>query len=297
MNPTLLVDTFGSLIPIPKRVAPDPESPQQDLEGYLWSAFRNRSEHMRWSTRERSEAPGLWFVHEAELTHHLEASRIGFAQVGIDVNPATPDLERMRELEPPPDFDPSTVDPSQVRWAAVPTLDDAGPPTDPAIAISPLIQCLDDSLRWFGAAEISAYQVTGYDLQPRPVDHFFSSVLAWFSVPVPSEITPATITMASSHGADTLVTEVLDGIQGTGFHFFEFGPLVDVPGDYAAGLDWGWLRLERGQVGIAVSLPEWSTAAVGWTISRVFDAALSLDSAPQALSVRVTRSGGVEGAG
>lgn len=300
MYPTLLVDAFGRLDPIPERVAPDPEyrpDPENPLDGYLWSAFRDRSEHMRWSTREGTDPPGLWYVHEAELTHHLEPSRIGFAQVGIDVNPATPDFERMRELEPPPDFDPSTVDPSQVHPAAVPTLDDAGPPTDPAIAISPLIQCLDDSLRWFGATQTSAYQVTGYDLQPRPVDHVLSSVLAWFSVPLPSEITPATITMASSHPADVLVAEVLEGIQGTGFHFFEFGPLVDVPGDYATGLDWGWLGLERRQVGIAVTLPEWSTSAVGWTIARVFDTALSLDSAPQELSVRVTRSGGVEGAG
>ncbi len=293
MNPTLLVDAFGRLDPIPERVAPDPDyrpDPENPLDGYLWSAFRSRSEHMRWSTREGTDPPGLWYVHEAELTYHLEPSRIGFAQVGIDVNPATPDYERMRELEPPPDFDPSTVDPSQGHWAAIPTLDDAGPPTDPAIAISPLIQCLDDAIRWFGAAEISAYQVTGYDLQPRPIDHVLGSVLAWFSVPLPSEITPATITMAPSHRADVLVAEVLDGIQGTGHHFFEFGPLVNAPKEYVAGLDRGWLGMKQGPSGIAVSLPEWSTAAVGWVIARVFDAALSMDSAPHELSVRVTRS-------
>jgi hypothetical protein len=233
-------------------------------------------------------------MHEAELTYHLEESRIGFAQVGLDVNPATPDLERMRELEPPPDVDLSKVDLSQGHWAAVPTLDDAGPPTDPAIAISPLIQCLDDSLRWFGATEISAYQVTGYDLQPRPVDHFLSSVLGWFSVVIPGAKTDAVVTIAAEQGGDRLVSqvvsEVFEGIQGTGFHFFEIGPLIDAPSDYAAGLEWGRLGLARDSTGIAVTLPEWSTAAVGWLIAQVFNAALSLDSSSQSLSVRVTRA-------
>lgn len=245
---------------------------------------------MRWSTQEGSDGPGLWHVHEAELTYHLDASRIGFAQVGLDVNPATPDLERMRELEPPPDVDPSKLDRSQGHWAAVPTLDDAGPPTHPAAAISPLLQCLDDSLRWFGATELSAYQVSGYDLQPAPDNHVLSSVLGWFSVVLPGARTDAVLTVASTQRGNRLVSEVFDGVQGTGFRYFEIGPLIDAPPDYAAGLDWGWLGLARERSGIAVSLPEWSTAAVGWLIGRVFEAALSLDSPPRALSVRVTRA-------
>lgn len=289
MNPTLLADAFGRLSPIPERVAPDREVPQPDLEGYLWGAFRNRSEHMRWSTREGSEAPGLWHVHEAELTHHLDASRIGFAQVGLDVNPATPDLERMRELEPPPDFDPSMLDRSQGHWAAVPRLDDAGPPTHPAAAISPLLQCLDDSLRWFGATELSAYQVSGYDLQPAPADRLLGSVLGWFSVVLPDAKTDAVVTIASTRQGERLISEVFKGIQGTGFRFFEIGPLVDAPPDCAAGLDYAWLGSAREPTGIAVSLPEWSTAAAGWLIAQVFNAVLSLDSAPENLSVRLTR--------
>ena len=37
-------------------------------------------------------------------------------------------------------------------------------------------------------------------------------------------------------------------------------------------------------------MPEWSADAIGWVAARVVEAALSLESAPQALSVRVTRS-------
>ncbi len=285
MHPTLLVDAFGFLNPIPERVAPDPESPNEVHES-LWSTFLDRSVHMRWSTEGSAGTPRVWDVQEAELAYHLGSSRIGFAQVGLEVKGATavmpPKMSNLDELT-------LDIDLSQAGWAAVPTLDDAAPSTPPAVAISPLIQCLDDSLRWYGETEVTAYQVTGYDLLPESADHFLSSVLGWFRVPVPSDITPVIVTLASSHRADTLVSEVLSSIQGTGFHFFEFGPLVDVPADYTAGLDWGWLGLERGQIGVAVTLPEWSTAAAGWLIAQVFDVVLSLESPPQALSVRVTR--------
>ncbi len=73
------------------------------------------------------------------------------------------------------------------------------PPTDSVIAIPPLVQCVDDALRWFGETEVSAYQVTA-------------------------------------------------------------------------------------------SMPEWSPATAGWLIAKLFEAALSLDPAPQHLAVRATRT-------
>lgn len=212
MPATLFVDAFGRLIPIPERIAPDPEyipDPENPLDGYLWSAFRNRSEHMTWSIQEGTGTSHLWNVEEAELTYHLEESRIGFAQVGLEVNPATPLMPAalLIDEEPPPD-----VDLSQGHWAPVPTLDDAGPPTNPVIAISPLIQCLDDSLRWFGETEISAYQATGIDLQPEPNQYRLSSLLGWFSVVIPRAMTPAVVTMASTQPGDRLVADVFAGI-------------------------------------------------------------------------------------
>lgn len=289
MHPTLFVDAFGRLVPIPERVAPDPESPNEVHE-QLWSTFLDRSVHMRWSATGSAGTSRVWDVEEAELTYHLGSSRIGFAQVGLEVKGASPDVAQLRALEPPPDFDPSDVDLSEGHWAAVPTLDDAAPPTPPAVAIWPLIQCLDDSLRWFGETQITAYQVTGSDLPPGQSSHYPSSELSWFCVPVPDERTSAVVTLASSHGGDPLVSDVFDLIWRHGHDFFTIGPLVDAPEDLAAGLDWRWLQLSRGPTGIAVSLPEWSTAAVGWLIGTVFEAALSLKSAPHALSVRVTRT-------
>ena len=283
MYPTLYVDAFGRLIPIPERVAPDSDRPSEnDLEGYLWGAFRNRSEHMGWSAREGTEPSRLWNVEEAELTYHQEPQRIGFAQVGLGVNPPT-------YVDVPDNPPPPGTDLSQGHWAAVPTLDDGGPPTDPAVAIPPLIQCLDDSIRWFGEAEVWSYQVTGYDLLPRSAKRT-GSVLGWFHTPVEANAIFAIVTMASSQGGDPLVSEVFNLIRRAGHDFFTIGPLVDASEEVAAGLDWKWQELIRGEVGIAVSLPEWSTAVAGWMIETVFEAALSLEPAPHALSVRVART-------
>ena len=283
MHPTLFVDAFGRLIPIPERVASDPEYPSEnDLDGYLWGAFRNRSEQMGWSAREGTEPSRLWNVEEAELTYHQEPQRIGFAQVGLGVNPPT-------HVDVPNNPPPPGTDLSQGHWAAVPTLDDGGPPTDPALAVPALIQCLDDSISWYGETEVWSYQVTGYDLPPRETKRT-GSVLSWFIAPDKARTTSAIVAMASSQGGDPLVSEVFNLIRKRGFDFFTIGPLVDAPEEVAAGLDWKWQGLTRGEVGIAVSMPEWSTAAAGWLIEVAFQAALSLDPAPHALSVRVTRT-------
>ena len=284
MDPTLYVDAFGRLIPIPERVAPDPEYPSEhELDGYLWGAFRNRSEHMGWSAREGTEPPRLWNVEEAELTYHLEPQRIGFAQVGLGVNPPT-------YVDVPDNSPPPGTDLSQFAPASLPTLDDGGPPTDPAVAIAPLIQCLDDSIRWFGETEVTAYQVTGNDLPPGESERRRGSVLGWFDTPVEANATSAIVTLASSRGGDNLVSELFGLTHGVGHDFFTIGPLVDAPEDVAAGLNWKWQGLTRGEAGIAVSLPEWSTAAAGWLIAVAFEAALSLEQAPHSLSVRVSRA-------
>ncbi len=284
MHPTLFVDAFGRLIPIPERVAPDPDLPSEnDLEGYLWGAFRDRSEFMGWSGRDDPRPPArLWNVEEAELTYHQESHRIGFAQVGLGVNPPT-------YVDVPNNPPPPGTDLSQGHWAAVPTLDDGGPPTDPAVAVPPLIQCLDDAIRWFGEAVVWSYQVTGNDLPPRGAKRT-GSVLSWFIAPDEAKATSATVTMASSRGGDLLVSEVFNLIRKSGFDFFTIGPLVDAPEEFAAGLHWKWQELTRGEVGIAVKMPEWSTAAAGWMIEVVFEAALQLQPAPGSLSVRVSRT-------
>ena len=136
MYPTLFVDAFGRLDPIPERVAPDPEyrpDPENPLDGYLWGTFHHRSEMMRWSTDGSAETSRVWDVEEAELTYHLGSSRIGFAQVELEVKGAT--AVEPAEM-PMPDVLQPDIDLSQAGWAAVPTLDDGAPPRPPGVALA-----------------------------------------------------------------------------------------------------------------------------------------------------------------
>ena len=289
---TLIVDAFGRLSPIPERVAPDEPSasPDQDvdLDGYLWGVFLPRSELMGWSNSRLDGTATLWNVEEAELTYHVEDYRIGWAQVGLDVRP-TIDATEASSQPTLSDEEIAKLDPSEGDWAPFP-IPDAGPATDPSVAIPPLIQCVDDSIRWFGKTEISAIQVTGLDVSrtKQPYAFAFFSVLNWFNVGADSRAR-AVVTVAADQWDARSLAEVVSVIQQTNTGAFAFGPLVATPGEHAAGPEMRWIQWARVDQGVAVSMPEWSPAAVGWVIARVFDAVLARDSAPQNLSVRVTR--------
>lgn len=294
MSAMLIVDAFGSISPIPERVAPDEDGvlpePENPLDGYLWGVFRHRSELMRWSSGESQGKPFLWAVHEAELTFHQEESRIGWAQVGLDVGPVVAGS-----------LDPSTpiyVDgpfPEQDRsstpgFAAPYPMPDV-PATDPAVAIPPLIQCTDDAIHWFGDVELSALQVTGVDVSRTMRPHKFDSpsVDYWFH---DQPHTPAVVTFAADNWDDRTGSAVADEILRWNTHAFEFGSLVPVPEDYIprpemAFIEWA---TEAANLGLTVALVEWDTSLIGSIIASVFDVTLSLDPAPQHLAVRVTRT-------
>ena len=77
----LFVEAFGQLSPGTNLI----DSEEEDL----YSVFRARAELMGWSsTSDRRSL--LWEMNEAELTAGIDASRIGFVQVGLDVG----DVER-----------------------------------------------------------------------------------------------------------------------------------------------------------------------------------------------------------
>lgn len=102
-------------------------------------------------------------------------------------------------------------------------------------------------------------------------------------------LTAAVVTTASSLRGDRFGSKVLARKEGTGADLFEIGALAAAPEELAADLEWGWIELSRGGTGITVLMPECSPAAIGWLIASAFEAALSLEPAPQTLSVRVTR--------
>lgn len=160
----------------------------------LYSIFLARSQLMGWSTIGSAAAPDesspLWDMNEAELTEEEGGRRIGFAQVGLDVG------SRIAVVEPREQG--SAGDRSGLRAAPFPGIP-TEPSTDPVLAIPPLIQCLDDSLRWFGEVEVTAVQVTAFDIAPRQRSylHRLVSELNWFNIEAAVEAPQALVTVAT----------------------------------------------------------------------------------------------------
>lgn len=281
MPGTLMVRAFGQLTPYR---FPAGQGAEEDLS----SVFLARSELMGWSRLGSSDSPPvplLWGMNQAELTN--DGPEIGFAQVTLDINQGTlepSDHVILNEL-------PLGVDPSDVDWAPVPYPIDAGPPTDPQLAIPPLIQCVDDSLRWLGEADVSAYQVTATHIAPVQRSHQMDlyTMTDWFSVRSPEPVR-AVVTLAIDQERAQAASDVIAAIQQIHAGPIEFRSTVDAPAEHAAGDNWEPPKWENADAAVTVKMPGWSADSIGWVIAMVFDAALTLKSAPQHLSVRVTRT-------
>ena len=282
---TLIVAAFGHL-------SPNPNLPVSSAEEDLYSVFLARSELMRWSdfysTTEFQLTSPLWAMNEAELTYAKDGPEIGFAQVGLDVGPtldATPPSQPTLSRE-----EATKLDPSEYDWAPYPI--ETGPPTDPAVAIPPLIQCLDEALRWFGETDATAIQVTATDIRSKPRSrlHYLSSVRNWLDIGAARSRVPTVVTVAADQWDEHMAAHVFTDVQRRKSRSFEIGPLIVAPDGYVAGPEWRHVQWTRADTGVAVSMPAWTPATIGWVIARVFDAALSHDPAPKNFSVRLTRT-------
>ncbi len=76
MSSLLFVEAFGQLSPGTNQI----DSEEDDL----YSVFRARAGLMGWSTTS-DRRPMLWGMNDAELTAGIDASRIGWVQVGLNV--------------------------------------------------------------------------------------------------------------------------------------------------------------------------------------------------------------------
>ncbi len=253
----------------------------------LYSIFLARSQLMGWSTIGSSASPGevspLWDMNEAELTEEEGGCRIGFAQVGLDVGSRSSVVE--------PQEQGPAGDPSGLRAAPFPGVPNE-PSTDPVLAIPPLIQCLDDSLRWFGEVEVTAVQVTAFDIAPRQRSylHRLVSELNWFNIEAALEHPQALATVATEQWNATKEARVVAAIRQTNTGPFEIGARIRAPAECVAGPEFVGLQWGRTSTGLDISMPLWSAGAVGWVIARLFEAVLAREPAPQHLSVRVTRT-------
>ena len=277
---TLFVEAFGEL------------SRDANLRGMileeeedLYSVFRERGELMRWMSSP-NDRPMLWGMEEAELTDGDDASRIGWVQVGLNVGP----FEPIRE-PPPPVLGQGNAPPG-LHWRYESFGADRRA-IEPTEALPALVQCFDDSLRRFGAVEVSGYQVTASGMETLGVDRlgYLDFVLNWFNIDSKARadaIVAFDQALLKDHDVSTLVTALQRWDNGS----FEFRSVVDVPEECKVEVTTSYFLhpvTPPSPQGVLVSLPEWTPSAVGWVLASVINAARALESDSSSLALRITR--------
>ena len=166
-------------------------------------------------------------------------------------------------------------------------------PVDPAEALPALIQCFDDSLRRFGAVEVSGFQVTASGLETSIGDRlgYLGSVLNWFNLDSKARA-DAIVAFDQALLKDDDVHKLVAGLRRRKNGTFEFRSVVDVPDDCMVEVTTSaYLHPVTPQThqGVLVSLPEWTPSAVGWVLARVINAARALESDTSSFAIRITR--------
>ncbi len=221
----------------------------------LYSVFRERADLMGWLTKPEGH-PKLWAMEEAELTSENEVPQIGWGQVGLNVGDSAP-----------------TIEPTEVLPA--------------------LIQCFDDSLRRFGAVEVSGFQVTASSLVSPVKDRsgYLGSVLNWFNVDGKARAN-AIVAFDQALLRDDDVHKLVASLQWWKSGTFEFRSVVDVPEECMVKVTTSTflhpVTLQTNQ-GVLVSLPEWTPSAAGWVLARVMDAGRKIRPDVSSLAIRITR--------
>ena len=280
MNSTLYIEAFGQLLRDPNLKGMILEK-EEDLH----SVFRERAQLMGWADTSH-DRPILWAMEEAELTDGDDASRIGWVQVGLNVGP----FEPIRE-PPPPVLGQGNAPPG-LHWRYESFGADRRA-SEPVEVLPALIQCFDDSLRRFGAVEVSGYQVTASSLVAPVNDRrgYLGSVLNWFNVDSKARA-DAIVAFDQALLKDDDVHKLFAGLRRWKNGTFEFRSVVDVPEECMVEVSTSaFLHPVTPQTnqGVLVSLPEWTPSAAGWVLARVIDAGRKIRPDASSLAIRITR--------
>ena len=274
MSSTLFLEAFGQLSRDTNLGGID--SDEEDL----YSVFRARAELMGWSTTSNRRRPLLWGMNEAELTAGIDASRIGYVQVGLEA-----------------DMEAEVVEPGRARppvtgWAALPIRRRSS--VEPAMVLPALVQCFDDALRRFGVVELSGLQVTAGYLDPstRSCLGDLVSVLNWFNTTLTGQA-GALIAFDNELLGGHTEAELVASLQRRNTGSFEFGPVVPVPEQHSIKAEVETpthsISPARSGLGVSVTLPEWTASAAAWVLAIVIDAARAGALDVRDFAVRITR--------
>ncbi|MCY3543951.1 MAG: hypothetical protein OXH22_07910 [Chloroflexi bacterium] len=263
MSGTIFLEAFGRLSG-PATI----DSREEDLH----SVFRERAELMRWASNPYNH-PLLWSMEEAEITADTDTYRIGWVQVGLGVG-------RVEVLSTP-----------TTGWMKLPVHQRS---SNPIISLVPLVQCFDDSLRRFGAVELSGLQVTvsTLDADTQSCLGYLVSVLNWFNTAADTRA-EAIVAFDENFLGGHAEAELLGNLQWRNTGQFDFGPIVTAPGQHSirvgAETPIRSISPARSGLGISVKLPEWTPSAAGWVLASVVDAARLINPAATNFAVRLTR--------
>ena len=240
---------------------------------------------MRWMSSP-NEPPLLWGMEEAEVTAGDGTSRIGWVQVGLDIGDIVPTKEPQAPVLGHDNAPPGV----HRRYTTFGVNQDV---VDPAEALPALVQCFDDSLRRFGAVEVSGFQVTASGLETSIGDRlgYLGSVLNWFNLDSKARA-DAIVAFDQALLKDDDVHKLVAGLRRRKNGTFEFRSVVDVPDDCMVEVTTSaYLHPVTPQTlqGVLVSLPEWTPSAVGWVLARVINAARALESDTSSFAIRITR--------
>ena len=215
------------------------------------------------------------------MTAGDDASRIGWVQVGLNVGPFEPFSVSPNVLPPPV---------TGRRYEAFEAQQRASEPVE---VLPALIQCFDDSLRRFGAVEVSGYQVTASGMETCIGNSawYLVSVLNWFNIDGKAGA-DAVVAFDQALLKDDDVSKLVAGLRRRNNGTFEFRSVVDVPEECMVKVTTSaFLHPVTAQThqGVLVSLPEWTPSAAGWVLASVINVARALESDTSSFAIRITR--------
>ena len=262
---TIFLEAFGQLSGMATI-----DSQEEDLH----SVFRERAELMSWAASS-NDRPLLWSMEEAEITVDTDRYRIGWVQVGLDIGP-------FEALSTPTNPVPG--------WAALPMRRRS---TKPAMALPALVQCLSDSLRRFGDVELSGFQVTASYIEANAQSclWYLVAVLNWFNTDLKAgadAIVAFDQDLLGSHE----VSELVATLQQWNTSPFEFRTSAAVPEKYMnkVPVETPYHPVApQPDIGVLVTMPEWTPSAAGWVLASVVDAAQLIEPDVSNFAIRVTR--------
>ena len=262
---TIFLEAFGQLSGLATI-----DSQEEDLH----SVFRERAELMSWAATS-NDRPLLWSMEEAEITADTDRYRIGWVQVGLDIRP-------FEALSTPTNPVPG--------WAALPMRRRS---TKPAMALPALVQCLSDSLRRFGDVELSGFQVTTSftETNAQSCLSYLVAVLNWFNTDVKAGA-DAIVSFDQDLLGSHAVSELVATLQHRNTGPFEFRTSAAVTEKYRVKVpvETPYHPVPpQTDIGVLVTMPEWTPSAVGWVLASVVDAARLIEPGVSDFAIRVTR--------